>query len=297
MSKRFTFCLLIITVCFSFLSGCGKNESPPVIEIAASTPCQINSGGTTSFSVTGSYPADAEVHWEASLGTFANPSAIASSYTAPQVSEDTDVTIAVNVIDGDNAYPRTLICKIIAPTLASPPTPEPAPIEAEEEPVEDTEGSVEQPEEPVAEPEEPTEEPTVEPTEEPTAANPWVGISFPTTGGTVGININVQGTYSNLPTGNTIWVASMPHSNGLYYFQNGPATLSGGTWRNEAWIGSDAPSESGQAFDIIVYIANQSAATHISGLLAQWKAANNYPGIDYIPAGMTEYHRVTVARQ
>ncbi len=295
MLKRLTVGLIIIAACVGLLSECGKSQ-PPVIEIAAAMPCEIESGGTKSFSVTGSYPADADVHWEASLGSFANPSAIASSYTAPQVTQDTDVTITVNVIDGNEAYPRTLICKIIAPA----PTPiPPIPVPTEEPTAEPT---IEPTEEPTVEPTieptvEPIIEPIIEPTVEPTAANPWVGISFPVNAGTVASPVSVRGSYANLPTGYTIWVAVMPHDSGLYYFQHGPAAASGGTWSNSAYLGSESGVDRGKQFDILVVTANPDAGVYISGLLEQWKQSGNYPGLDSIPAGMTVYHRVTVTLQ
>jgi D-xylose transport system substrate-binding protein len=114
MLKRLLYGLLVIAVCVGCFSGC-KASSPPIIEIVATMPCQIDSGGTTSFSVTGNIPARSEVHWEASTGAFANPDALASSYTAPYVDQDTNVTIAVNVIDGNHIYARSLVCMIVAP--------------------------------------------------------------------------------------------------------------------------------------------------------------------------------------
>ncbi len=98
--------------------------------ISASMPCEIESGSTKSFSLSGMIPPEAKISWEATEpGTFANPSSVSTNFTAPSVTQDTPLSITATVTGQRGQAVQTINCTILAsevtPTPESSPTPEP----------------------------------------------------------------------------------------------------------------------------------------------------------------------------
>jgi hypothetical protein len=124
---------------------------------------------------------------------------------------------------------------------------------------------------------------------------PVITISYPATGATVKLQEIVRGTSANIPEGYTLSVMVYPHAAGLYYPQHSMDIGANGDWTSLTTIGKEG--NSGEAFDIVVVLADPDAQAVITAYLDTAKAADAYPGLDKLPSGAVEYDRVIVTRE
>ena len=107
----------------------------------------------------------------------------------------------------------------------------------------------------------------------------------------------------NRLSGRTIWFAvSTPGIAGFFIegdwpTQSGPASVTaGGRWTSPSLYFGKA-KDSGRAFDLIVILADRSAADQFWAYLQQGHETGNFPAITHLPAGAQEYMRVNVIRK
>ena len=98
------------------------------------------------------------------------------------------------------------------------------------------------------------------------------------------------------PEGHTkdIWVVLRP-TDDRYYPQSDHTNTSfkiDGEWQVVTRFGGDL----GEAYDVIVYEADEEASKFFSDTIEQWKEAENYPGIELasMPKGAVEIERIKV---
>lgn len=111
----------------------------------------------------------------------------------------------------------------------------------------------------------------------------------------------LKGTYTGDVTA-TIWVLVYA-VNGRWYPQsanacnNVHAQMEGGAW--QALAGFGGPTNGGEAFDVVVLLADADAHAALAAQQQQWCAANNYAGYLTLelPAGLSEKARVRVVRK
>lgn len=124
-----------------------------------------------------------------------------------------------------------------------------------------------------------------------------VDITTPVNGTTVSKNTTVQGTALRIPSGQVIWPIIYVHSVALYYPMASAVTVSqSGFWQTTITIGG--PNDTGQPFDIIMITADQAGKDALVAYNqdVEKNHPGDYPGMPQLPAGLTEYDRVTVIR-
>lgn len=91
-----------------------------------------------------------------------------------------------------------------------------------------------------------------------------------------------------------IWVLIRPEDD-RYYPQSDHTNTSykrDGEWQVVTRLGGDL----GEAYDLIIYEADSSASLFFSTTIAEWKEADNYPGLELleIPDGAKEVDRIKI---
>lgn len=94
--------------------------------------------------------------------------------------------------------------------------------------------------------------------------------------------------------GNDIWVIIRP-SDDRYYPQSDHTNTSykrDGEWQVVTRFGGDK----GEAYDLIIYEADAAASSFFSTTIAQWKEADDYPGLQLaeMPTGAKEVERIQI---
>lgn len=143
----------------------------------------------------------------------------------------------------------------------------------------------------------PTPPPTPTPTPTPTATPtpPKVEITFPTEGSKVGISIIAQGTASNIPQGENLWLLVNVSGINGYYPQDGPITvLSDGTWNASVAIGG--PNDAGRPFVLLAALADQEGEATLEQYIKLGHASHLFPAIP-LPKGVQVISLVHVVRQ
>ena len=108
---------------------------------------------------------------------------------------------------------------------------------------------------------------------------------------------------TKLLNGRSIWLAvSTPGIPGFFIqgdwpTRSGPATvMADGTWTSPTIIVGQA-GDIGRNFDIVVFLANNSAAGEFWNYLRQGHQAGTFVPMMRLPAGAQEYLRVNVVRK
>ena len=120
-----------------------------------------------------------------------------------------------------------------------------------------------------------------------------VQLISPVDGDAVKCRILTMGVYPESHD-NDIWVLLKP-SDKKYYPQSDYTNTSykeKGNWQVVTRFGGDQ----GEAYDLYVYETDTAASQFFSKTIAQWKAADDYVGLemDELPAGATEIDRIQV---
>ncbi|WP_445384072.1 hypothetical protein ACT6NV_08590 [Robiginitalea sp. IMCC44478] len=120
-----------------------------------------------------------------------------------------------------------------------------------------------------------------------------IQVISPLQGDSVKCRILTMGVY---PMGHNkdIWVLLKP-TDEKYYPQSDDTNTSfkhNGEWQVITRFGGDQ----GEAFDVVIYETNSAATEFFSNTIADWKAAESYPGLEVeeIPVGAVEVDRITV---
>ena len=120
-----------------------------------------------------------------------------------------------------------------------------------------------------------------------------IQVISPLQGDTVNCRILTMGVY---PKGHNkdIWVLLKP-SDEKYYPQSDDTNTSfkhNGEWQVITRFGGDQ----GELFDIAIFEADAAASEFFSNTIAEWKAAEDYPGLELeeLPAGAVEVDRISV---
>jgi hypothetical protein len=130
-----------------------------------------------------------------------------------------------------------------------------------------------------------------------TAASPTVLITSPANGSTVDLITLVQGTISNSPNGEELWVIVVPDGVNAYYPQPGPVVITGNTWSASATVGDTSVNSQGRGFTLIIALADQSGSSAISAYLVQSKKTGTYPGMPTLPDGVFLQNQIHVKRR
>ncbi len=131
---------------------------------------------------------------------------------------------------------------------------------------------------------------------------PIVAVKRPRAGDRVGMATEVAGTADvRALNGRTIWFAlSTPGIPGFYmqgrWPNAGPAQFTvEGTWTSPGlFVGG--PNDIGKQFDIVIILADKSAAREFWNILQHDSKIGSYPPIAQLPAGAREFTRVNVIR-
>lgn len=120
-----------------------------------------------------------------------------------------------------------------------------------------------------------------------------VQVISPVEGDSVNCRILTKGVYPESHT-KDIWVVLKP-SDGFYYPQSDHTNTSykrDGEWQVITRFGGDE----GETFEVIVYETDAAATEFFSTTIADWKAANSYPGLELeeIPQSATVLERLKV---
>jgi len=120
-----------------------------------------------------------------------------------------------------------------------------------------------------------------------------VQVLYPVAGDSVNCRILTKGVYPE-DHDKDIWVLLKP-SDGFYYPQSDHTNTSfkmDGEWQVISRFGGDE----GETFEVIVYETDATATEFFSTTIANWKAANSYPGLELkeIPDSATEVERLNV---
>lgn len=269
-------------------------------DISASPKEIIFVGETASLHVQAS-GSNLEFEWSVLHGKLSNTTLAATDYTAPD-SPGTD-TVTVKVSGSGKSQIKSIkfnvIPKIVpSAALTDPPIPTAAPTI---------------PPSPTTAPR-PTQTPIVEPTvAEPTEVPP-TDTSTTTSAGSItakdGFTLNLVnngdvartmtllGEYPN-DLSDDIWVFIVP-PNLVYYPQSNDActginkTKLNGKW--EMRVGFGGPNDVGLPFEAVLATADKTASKTIVDTLKSWCKNDHYPGMDVLPAGVTEKIRVSVNR-
>lgn len=121
-------------------------------------------------------------------------------------------------------------------------------------------------------------------------------ITYPAPNAEVSLREEVEGDYENLPDGQVVWVFVFSHASGRYYPQNNAADLQPkGRWTSLTYFGVETDHR--QTFSALAVLANPKGQTFIKNYLATARDRNDWPGMDRLPEGVTEYDRVKVVRR
>jgi ABC-type amino acid transport substrate-binding protein len=101
------------------LTACGSSSAELNYEIiVTNSPCKIQSGASEAMNIEvaagESFPAAAQINWEAPIGNIQNDDGTTVLYEAPDVDSDTTVKIVAKVTVGDSVTTEVVECKIIA---------------------------------------------------------------------------------------------------------------------------------------------------------------------------------------
>lgn len=285
--------LMMLALLASALGACGGPSDPcrsgqtvPTVTIIGpndvTTETVVALGQVMNFSAV-SNPVEVSYAWTLSgPGSLGDTTKHTTRYTAPDtVTRPEDVTIAVRITDQKTtcvAEQRVTLrllpgASAAAPTKAATSQPEPTP----------------------------TPKPALSPTPMPSATPatpPPLGLNL-RDGDQVEQTITLMG---DLPPNlkGDLWVFIVP-PNGMLYPQSPNACKGAGTPklgnRWELRVGFGGADDEGIPFTLVLADADAAASQAIADTLRQWCRANNFPGMQALPAGATELGpRVGVTR-
>lgn len=120
--KAYIIWFSILTI---FLAACSSTVELNYEIIVSNPPCEIESGATESMNINTaageSFPAAAQVSWEAPIGNIQNDTGTTIIYEAPEVDSDTTVRIVAKVTIDDSAKTEVIECEIKAGTTVEEP--------------------------------------------------------------------------------------------------------------------------------------------------------------------------------
>jgi hypothetical protein len=134
-------------------------------------------------------------------------------------------------------------------------------------------------------------------------ALPSVAVIRPQSGDRVPMATEVSGTANaSRLNGLTIWFAVTTPGIGGYFIQgdwatrSGPATVTAeGKWTSPGiFVGQKG--DAGKSFDIVVILADNSAATRLWNYLQHGHQTGKFPALTSLPQGAQEYTRINVIR-
>ena len=123
-----------------------------------------------------------------------------------------------------------------------------------------------------------------------------VQITDPADGSQVGEKVEVQGTYSNVPSDQDIWVIVQPQLAPRFHPQLGPALRREREWSAVAYLGEDPPQGTSEKLDIIVVLATRDASRAFNDYLDEAEKKGSFPGLHQLPEGVEIKDRATVIR-
>jgi hypothetical protein len=123
---------------------------------------------------------------------------------------------------------------------------------------------------------------------------PKVAITFPTEGSTVGISRIAQGTASNIPQGENLWLLVNVSGINGYYPQDGPIpVLSDGTWTASVSIGG--PNDARRAFVLLAALADPQGEAILEQYIKMGHASGSFLTIP-LPKGVQVITQIHVTR-
>jgi hypothetical protein len=132
--------------------------------------------------------------------------------------------------------------------------------------------------------------PVVEP-----ASSASVRITYPAAGAVVEEEEVVQGTSGPIPPADSLWVVVFIPSVARYFPQDNPVDMqAGGGWNALTRLG--VKSDAGMRFQVLIVAADARARAAFRQYLAAGAQAQSWVGMQRLPEGAVEHHRVTVTR-
>ena len=127
-----------------------------------------------------------------------------------------------------------------------------------------------------------------------------VTIRLPDDGQLVGPSVHVEGRFSKLADGRSIWVVVAPDGlrEYLYHPQIGPAEKSyDGAWQAQIFVGLDDPSDYGRQFDIYAVTGDEIAKQRFEEYFRNARNTGSWPGLPSLPDGTQIEDKITVTRR
>ncbi len=127
-----------------------------------------------------------------------------------------------------------------------------------------------------------------------------VTIRLPEDGQLVGPSVHVEGRFSKLSDGRSIWVVVAPNGlrEYLYHPQIGPAEKSyGGAWEAQIFVGLDDPADYGRRFDIYAVTGDEIAKQRFEEYFRNARNTGSWPGLPSLPDGTKIEDKITVTRR
>jgi hypothetical protein len=119
-----------------------------------------------------------------------------------------------------------------------------------------------------------------------------IHITSPVNDQVVNLRQQLQGTYTAIPSGRTLWVFVAPFRTSTYFPQPNPAIIQpDGNWSSLTFVGS--AGDAGQVFDIFLVLVDQQGQQVINKYLA----AHTPNGLSGLPPGSVIVDKVSVWRK
>ena len=132
----------------------------------------------------------------------------------------------------------------------------------------------------------------------PLTNNRVIYITNPTNGSEGGEGCMIRGIYEK-KIKEDIWVLVWPeNAPGVGWPQSDDAMTGKSAYKNNGnWSVYCHFGGPPQEYDIVVYKATAKASKEIEKTLISWAKSNSYPGLRYLPGGLTEMDRITVRKR
>jgi hypothetical protein len=127
-----------------------------------------------------------------------------------------------------------------------------------------------------------------------------VKITSPQNGATIPqASIDIEGTSTDIPAGQALWIMVYPHGVNRYYPQDKRdlpiVMMANGDWSAQAIVGSD--TDSGLEFKLFAVLADEKAIKAIIDYLDASRAKGSWDGLVQLPDGATICDKVSVTRK